>query len=93
LMTLSHIILRVKEPDLVRPYKTPGGVITSGIACILAIFAFISTFLVSREAAMWSAVFYGIMVAYFFLYSRHHLVAQAPEEEFEAIANAEKELS
>jgi ethanolamine permease len=42
---------------------------------------------------MWSAVFYGIMVAYFFLYSRHHLVAQAPEEEFEAIANAEKELS
>ena len=93
LMTLSHIILRVKEPDLVRPYKTPGGVFTSGIACVLAVIAFISTFLVSREAAMWSAVFYGIMVAYFFLYSRHHLVAQAPEEEFEAIANAEKELS
>jgi ethanolamine permease len=93
LMTLSHIILRVKEPDLERPYKTPGGVFTSGIACVLAVIAFISTFLVSREAAMWSAVFYGIMVAYFFLYSRHHLVAQAPEEEFEAIANAEKELS
>jgi len=93
LMTLSHIILRVKEPDLERPYKTPGGVFTSGIACVLAVIAFISTFLVSREAAMWSAVFYGIMVAYFFLYSRYHLVAQAPEEEFEAIANAEKELS
>ena len=93
LMTLSHIILRVKEPELPRPYKTPGGVFTSGIACVLAVIAFISTFLVSREAAMWSALFYGIMVAYFFLYSRHHLVAQAPEEEFEAIANAEKELS
>lgn len=93
LMTLSHIILRVKEPELPRPYKTPGGVFTSAIACVLAVIAFISTFLVSREAAMWSALFYGIMVAYFFLYSRHHLVAQAPEEEFEAIANAEKELS
>ena len=93
LMTLSHIILRIKEPDLVRPYKTPGGVFTSGIACVLAVIAFISTFLVSREAAMWSAVFYGIMVAYFFFYSRHHLVAQAPEEEFEAIANAEAELN
>lgn len=93
LMTLSHIILRVKEPDLERPYKTPGGVFTSGIACVLAVIAFVSTFLVSQEAAMWSAVFYGIMVAYFFFYSRHHLVAQAPEEEFEAIANAEAELN
>ncbi|OED43516.1 ethanolamine permease [Endozoicomonas sp. (ex Bugula neritina AB1)] len=93
LMTLSHIILRVKEPDLERPYKTPGGVMTSGIAFVLSIVAFISTFLVSKEAALWSAVFYTIMVAYFALCSRHHLVAKAPEEEFEAIASAESELS
>ena len=33
-----------------------------------------------------------VMVAYFFFYSRHHLVANAPEEEFEAIALAEREL-
>jgi ethanolamine permease len=32
------------------------------------------------------------MIAYFGLYSRHHLVASAPEEEFEAIARAEQEL-
>ncbi len=32
------------------------------------------------------------MLAYFGFYSRHHLVAQAPEEEFEAIALAEREL-
>ena len=93
LMTLSHIILRIKEPDLARPYKTPGGIFTSGVAFILAVIAFISTFLVSLEAAMWSALFYGIMVAYFFFYSRHHLVAQAPEEEFAAIASAEAELN
>ncbi|MFB9887856.1 ethanolamine permease [Balneatrix alpica] len=93
LMTLSHIILRAKEPKLARPYKTPGGVLTSGVAFVLAILAFASTFVVSQEAALWSAVFYAVMLAYFAFYSRHHLVAKAPEEEFEAIARAERELS
>ena len=92
LMTLSHIVLRRLEPELERPYRTPGGSLTSGIAFGLSIVAFVSTFLASLEAAIWSAVFYLIMVAYFFLYSRHHLVANAPEEEFEAIALAEREL-
>jgi ethanolamine permease len=93
LMTLSHIVLRSREPDLPRPYVTPGGVLTSGTAFVLAIIAFISTFLASLEAALWSALFYGVMVAYFAVYSRHHLVASAPEEEFEAIALAEEELA
>jgi len=92
MMTLSHMILRRKEPDLERPYKTPGGALTSGVAFVLSIIAFASTFVVSQQAALWSAVFYAVMVAYFGLYSRHHLVAQAPEEEFEAIAMAEAEL-
>ncbi len=92
LMMLSHIILRYKEPDLERPFKTPGGVITTGIAFILSIGAFISTFVVSLEAALWSGVFYAILVAYFGFYSRHHIVASVPEEEFAAIAKAEQEL-
>lgn len=92
LMMLSHIILRVKEPDMERPYRTPGGTLTSGIAMLLSLIALASTFVVSKEAAMWSAVFYAVMVAYFMLYSRHHLVAKAPEEEFAAIARAEAEL-
>ena len=33
-----------------------------------------------------------IAVAYYWFYSRHHLVANAPEEEFAAIAKAEAEL-
>ena len=92
LMTLSHIVLRRKEPDLERPYRTPGGTITAGTAFVLSIVAFISTFLASLEAATWSAVFYLLMIGYFFFYSRHHLVANAPEEEFEAIALAEREI-
>lgn len=92
MMTLSHILLRRREPALARPYRTPGGVVTSGIAFALAIVAFISTFVVSVQAALWSALFYAIMLAYFGFYSRKRLVAQAPEEEFEAIARAEAEL-
>lgn len=92
MMMLSHIILRFKEPDLERPFKTPGGIITTGIALILSIGAFISTFVVSLEAAMWSGIFYAILVGYFAFYSRHHLVASVPEEEFALISNAESEL-
>ncbi len=92
LMTLSHLVLRRSAPELERPYRTPGGSITSGTAFLLSIVAFASTFLVSVEAAAWSAVFYAIMLTWFALYSRHHLVAQAPEEEFAAIAAAEAEL-
>ncbi|WP_106477693.1 ethanolamine permease [Phytohalomonas tamaricis] len=92
MMTLSHILLRKREPSLARPYRTPGGTLTSGIAFVLAIIAFISTFVVSVQAALWSALFYAIMLAYFGFYSRKRLVAQAPEEEFEAIARAEAEL-
>jgi len=93
LMTLSHILLRLREPDLPRPYRTPGGTFTAGTAFILSLIAFVSTFLVNLDAALWSALFYLILIGYFALYSRHHLVAQAPEEEFAAIAAAEAEIS
>ena len=92
LMMLSHIILRYKEPDLERPYKTPGGVFTSGIALVLGVAAVIAGFLVDPRVLIGAAIVYAIMIAYFALYSRHHLVAQAPEEEFEAIERAEAEL-
>lgn len=93
LMMLSHILLRAREPDLERPYRTPGGVFTSGVAFVLSIVAFLSTFVVNLEAAMWSGLVFIIFMAYFLLYSRHHLVAQAPEEEFDLIAQAESTLS
>ena len=63
MMMLSHIILRMKAPEMERPYRTPGGVLTTGIALVLSLIAFASTFVASQEAAMWSAVFYAVMVA------------------------------
>jgi ethanolamine permease len=91
-MMLSHIILRYKEPDLERPYKTPGGVVTSGVALVLGVAAVIAGFLVDPRVLIGAAIVYAIMIAYFAVHSRHHLVAQAPEEEFEAIERAEAEL-
>lgn len=93
LLNVSHIVLRVREPDLERPYRTPGGVVTTGIAAVLAVAAVIATFFVDELAAAITAGILLVALAYFFLYSRHRLVANAPEEEFAAIRRAESELA
>lgn len=93
LMNLSHIVLRRREPDLERPYRTPGGTVTTGISLVLAVAAVIAVFLVDVRAALITALVFGAFLAYFWFYSRHHLVAAAPEEEFAAIEAAEHELS
>ncbi|MCX4583330.1 ethanolamine permease [Streptomyces sp. NBC_01481] len=92
LMALSHIVLRRREPDLERPYRTPGGVLTSSVAFVLALSALVATFLVDKDAAFIALGVYAVALAYFAIYSRHHLVARAPEEEFAALAAAEAEL-
>ncbi|ABL83534.1 MULTISPECIES: ethanolamine permease [unclassified Nocardioides] len=92
MMTLSHIILRFKEPELDRPYRTPGGVVTTGIACVLGVVALIAGFLVDTRVVAITAGVYVIAIAYFGLYSRHHIVASAPEEEFALIESSESEL-
>ncbi|MEV8535863.1 ethanolamine permease [Streptomyces sp. NPDC051211] len=93
LMALSHIVLRRREPGLARPYRTPGGVVTSSAAFVLALSALVATFLVDKDAAFIALAVYAVALAYFAIYSRHHLVASAPEEEFAALAAAEAELT
>ncbi|MGY1638829.1 ethanolamine permease [Geodermatophilus sp. SYSU D00742] len=92
LMMVSHIVLRRREPDLERPYRTPGGVATTGVALVLAAAAVVATFLVDVTAALWTLAAYAAFLAYFALYSRHHLVASAPEEEFDLLADAEEDV-
>ena len=92
LMMASHIVLRLRRPDLHRPYRTPGGIVTSGVALVLACIAVIAGFLVDPRVVIGAAIIYGIFIAYFAIYSRHHLVAGTPEEEFAAIEQAEATL-
>jgi ethanolamine permease len=92
-MLLSHIVLRRCEPDLERPYRTPGGTATTGVGLVLAVAAVIATFFVDEVAAGITAAIFLAHLAYFWFYSRHRLVAEAPEEEFEAVQRAEAELA
>lgn len=92
LMMVSHIVLRRREPGLQRPYRTPGGTATTGVALVLAAAAVVATFLVDEVAAFWTLAAYVVFLGWFALYSRHHLVASAPEEEFELLAAAEEEV-
>ncbi|MGW2226732.1 ethanolamine permease [Streptomyces formicae] len=93
LMSLSHIVLRRREPDLERPYRTPGGILTSSVALVLACAALVATFLVDVTAALIALGVYVVAIGYFGMYSRKRLVARAPEEEFAALAAAEAELA
>ncbi|MFL4475114.1 ethanolamine permease [Paeniglutamicibacter sp. MACA_103] len=92
LLNLSHIMLRIKEPDLQRGYRTPGGVATTGIALVLAVVALIATFVVDVVAASITAAVFLAAIGYFWFYSRHRLVASAPEEEFALLQEQEKRL-
>jgi ethanolamine permease len=95
LMMASFIVLRRRAAGLARPYRAPGGVVTAAVALILAVLAMSAGFFYTA-AAQWTiiatigAILLGLV--YFALYSRHRLVAEAPEEEFAVMEAAEAEL-
>ncbi|WP_282114143.1 ethanolamine permease [Pseudoalteromonas arctica] len=92
LMALSHILLRVKQPDLPRPYKTPGGVVTSSIALVLSLIALTGVYAFDPRAFLYTMVLFIVGAAYYFGYSSKHLVAKSADEEFAMLANAESDL-
>jgi ethanolamine permease len=92
LLNLSHIVLRRKEPLLERGYRTPGGTVTTSIALILSAVAVVATFVVDVFAASITAAIFAAALLYYWFYSRHRIVAGAPEEEFAQLARAEAEL-
>lgn len=92
IMLAAFIRLRRTAPSMPRPYRTPGGMATAGLALILAFAAFAACL---SATLLWSGVAACGLVAalaYFWFYSRHHLVADAPEEEFALIATADGEM-
>ncbi|GAA6129648.1 ethanolamine permease [Halopseudomonas sabulinigri] len=93
LMALSHILLRIKQPGLVRPYKTPGGVLTSGIALVLSLVALTGVYAFDPRAFFFTMVLFAVGAAYYFGYSRKHLVANSADEEFAMLADAEADLA
>jgi ethanolamine permease len=81
LIMTSHIVLRRTAPDMVRPYRTPGGVVTTAFALVVAALALVATFLVQPTAAFYCLAVFCLFLAYFAFYSRYRLVANSPDEE------------
>lgn len=95
MMMVSHLVLRRREPDLVRPYRTPLYPLPPILALVLSVVALSSTLFYADApvfAVGGTAVLLLVGVTYFWIHSRHHLVAGAPEEEFALVRAAEAEL-
>jgi ethanolamine permease len=93
MMSGSHILLRIKQPELKRPYKTPGGIVTSGISFVLSIVALTGVYAYDVRAFLFTVVLFVIGMAYYFIIGRHNLIATTAEEEFALLSRAEDELA
>ncbi|MEZ6046722.1 MAG: amino acid permease [Planctomycetaceae bacterium] len=95
MVMLSYIKLKITNPHLPRPYKSPLGIPGAVVGLSLALLALGATFAVpDYRSAIWGIIGFIIVgMLYFLLYSRHHLVAQAPEEEVALISEATEELA
>lgn len=93
LMALSHILLRLKQPNLSRPYKTPGGIFTSCLALVLSLLALTGVYAFDPRAFGYTLILFVAGAAYYFLYSKRHLVAKSADEEFAMLEQAEADLS
>ncbi len=93
MMMLSYIIIKKKNID--RPYVSPGGNFFAWVTLILALISIFAAFAIPdyRPGVIGVAIFYALGLIYFAVYARHHLVAEAPEEEFALIELAEEELA
>jgi ethanolamine permease len=81
---LSFVLLRLRRPDLERPYKSPLGIAGAIMAMVIALATLVALFLHSpgyRLGVLGAALWFACGIAYFALWGRHHLV-YAPEEEF-----------
>ena len=80
---LSFILLRVKLPNIERPYRSKWGIPGAAIAGIIAVVSLVTMFTNDdyRPGLYGVAAYYVLGVIYFAIAGRHRLVL-SPEEEF-----------
>ena len=80
---LAFIILRVKHPDIERPYRSPLGIPGAAIALIISLATLYFLFLIPENlyGVVGMAIWFLVGVIYFAAYGRHRLVF-SPEEQF-----------
>jgi ethanolamine permease len=95
LMMVAFILFRQREPNTERPYRSPVGIpgaVVVIVISVIAMFASLAYTPGARFGVLATIVVIALGLAYFAGYSRHHLVAEAPEEEFALMERAEAEL-
>lgn len=95
LVLVSFIKLRLSRPQMPRPYRSPLGIPGAAVGVVLSVVALGACLYVKdyRPGVWGVAIFLIAGIVYFFAYSRHRLVARAPEEEVALVAAAERELA
>jgi ethanolamine permease len=90
LQCLSFILLRVKLPNIERPYRSKWGIPGAAIAGIIALVSLVTMFTNDdyRPGLYGVAAYYVLGVIYFAIAGRHRLVL-SPEEEF-ALTSGER---
>jgi ethanolamine permease len=88
---LSFILLRVQQPDLPRPYRSPFGIPGALLTIVLALW---TMFYQLRDPAYTKGVYaalvwYVVGIVYFVCFGRHRLIL-SPEEQFALAARAER---
>ncbi|KJR39138.1 ethanolamine permease [Vibrio navarrensis] len=92
MMSASHILLRIKFPQMPRPYKTPGGIVTSAVAFVLSIVALTGVYAYDVRAFLFTLALFAIGMLYYLLIGQNNLIAKTAEEEFALLDKAQGEL-
>lgn len=93
LQMLSYILLRVRLPEIERPYRSPLGIPGAAIALIISVVTLIALFVtdpIYQKVVVGAAVWYGLGLLWFAVYARHKLVL-SPEESFARSAHDQQD--
>ena len=90
LQMLSFILLRLRLPNIERPYRSPLGIAGAVVALLIAAVTMVALFVVDpvyQKVVVGALVWYLLGLLYFAFYGRKQLV-YSPEEEFARAAYA-----
>lgn len=81
LAMICLFILRVKEPDMPRPYKVPLYPLMPALVIVMSLFAALVYGWLQEPIVLWlTLILYAIGLTYYFGYARTRLTTAAPEE-------------
>lgn len=84
LQMLSFILLRIRRPNMDRPYRSPFGIPGAAVALLVSVVTLVALFVVDEDyrlGALGALLWYVAGLVYFAVYARRRLVL-SPEEEF-----------